>query len=230
MDTAVVTGATGGIGAALTRHLAAEGTHVVAGARDDEALTQLAASLEDDAAGGVTTLRTDVRDEFDVERLLERAAKVDGEGIDLLVPCAAVYHGEAGETPIDEESYSAFDDTIRTNVRGVFAVLREAVPHLTEDARVLVPTGSVGEGVNPGYGAYAVSKAAGEAVARGFAGDIDQPVGVVDPGVVATDLTGGRGREPEDVVGLFEWAASLDAEALDGETLGLREWRQAQRD
>jgi len=55
-------------------------------------------------------------------------------------------------------------------------------------------------------------------------------VGIVDPGVVATDLTGGQGRDPEDVVGLFEWAATeVDAEELNGERLGLSEWRRATR-
>jgi hypothetical protein len=48
---------------------------------------------------------------------------------------------------------------------------------------------------------------------------------------VATDLTGGgRGRDPEDVAPMFEWALTdLDAEALNGEVIDLRAWREATR-
>jgi NAD(P)-dependent dehydrogenase (short-subunit alcohol dehydrogenase family) len=80
-------------------------------------------------------------------------------------------------------------------------------------------------------GSYAVSKAAAEAVARGFAADLDAAVGVVDPGLVATDLTGmEKARAPEDVAPLFLWAATeAPAEDLDGERIGLREWKTATR-
>lgn len=232
--TAVVTGASRGIGEAVVRRFAAEGAHVVACSRDQEVIEAVAADVEadgggDDAAGGtVTTVRADVRDEFDVERLMETAARESDGGIDVVVACAGVYHGSPGETPLSGESYSAFDDTLRTNARGVFVTVKEALPHLADDARILVPSGSVAREPKPGYGSYAVSKAAAEALVRGFAADLDRPVGVVDPGVVATDLTGGQGRDPEDAAGLFHWAAvEAPAEAIDGEVVGLKEYRQA---
>jgi NAD(P)-dependent dehydrogenase (short-subunit alcohol dehydrogenase family) len=233
-STVVVTGAAGGIGAALVRAFADAGATVVAAVRtgsDDRPMPRT-----DDAADGpfpdrpsVETATADVRDEFDAERLMERAARVGGE-IDLVVPAAAVFHGEPGESPLSEESYAAFDDQYRTNARGVFTTIQEALPHLAADARVLVPSGSVATESKPGYGGYAVSKAAAEAVARGFAADIEPAVGVVDPGVVATELTGGQGREPEDVIGLFQWAATaVDAETLNGDRLTLADWKRATR-
>ena len=231
--TVVVTGAAGGIGSALVRSFADAGATVVAAVRTGSDDRPKPGSGGD---GGlfadrenVDTVTADVRDEFDAERLMERAARA-GADIDLVLPCAAVFHGAPGEEPIDEEAYSAFDDQFRTNARGVFATIKEAVPHLAADARVLVPSGSVATGLHEGYGGYAVSKAAAEAVARGFAADIEQAVGVVDPGVVATELTGGQGRDPADVVGLFEWAATeVDAEDLNGERLGLADWKKATR-
>lgn len=222
METVVVTGATGGIGGAVTRAFAEDGVHVVASGREESELD----SLAEKCGGTVTTVRADVRDEYDVERLVERAARVGEADLDVVVACAAVYHGEAGETPLLDESYAAFDDTIRTNLRGVFATVKESVPHLDPDGRILVPTGAVASGQNPGYGAYAVSKAAVEGLVSGFAGEIEQAVGCLDPGVVATDLTGGRGRDPDEVAGLFTWAARQPGEDLDGTTLGLRDWRQ----
>ncbi|MFB6083518.1 MAG: SDR family NAD(P)-dependent oxidoreductase [Halorientalis sp.] len=227
-DTVVVTGASRGIGAAVVRDFAAAGAHVVACAREADELDDLAAAVEA-AEGSVTTRRADVRDEFDVERLMETAAR-EGDGIDAVVANAGVYHGDPGETPLSAASYAAFDDHLRTNGRGTFATVRESIPHLNPDARVLVTSGAVAREPKPGYGSYAVSKATAEAVARGFAADLDHPVGVVDPGVVATDLTGGQGRDPDEVAPMFRWAATdAPADDLDGGVLDLQAWKRATR-
>lgn len=230
--TAVVTGGTGGIGRAVADAFVDAGATVAIGARDAEAVESVVADLEERTESDVATgLRTDVRDEFDLERLMETASRFGpAGGIDVVVAAAGVYHGEAGATPIDEEAYSAFDDSWRTNARGVFTTIREALPHLTDDARVLVPTGTVARDGKSGYGSYAVSKAGAEAVARAFAADTDHVVGCLEPGQVATELTGGTGRDPESVAGLFVWAAT-DASAadLDGEIVGLRAWKTATR-
>ncbi|WP_254545329.1 SDR family NAD(P)-dependent oxidoreductase [Halomarina pelagica] len=226
--TAVVTGASRGIGASVARLFANEGAYVALCARDDGALASVVEGIETDG-GRATGLRADVRDEFDLERLMEVAAR-EGDGIDLLVPCAGVYHGSPGETPLAGESYSAFDDHLRTNGRGVYAAIREAVPHLNGGARVLVPSGSVARDARPEFGSYAVSKALAEAVARQFAAELDAAVGVVDPGTVSTALAGGDGRDPDAVAAMFRWAA-VDApdEDVDGRVLDLGAWRRATR-
>jgi NAD(P)-dependent dehydrogenase (short-subunit alcohol dehydrogenase family) len=228
--TAVVTGGTRGIGRAVAEAFAAEGATVVVGARDGDEVKATVDAL--DAAGATADgLRTDVRDEYDVERLTETASRTGtASGIDVVVPAAGVYHGEAGHTPTDGESYSAFDDHWRTNGRGVYATIRESLPHLNDDARVLVPTGSVARDGTAGYGSYAISKATAEAVTRGFAADTEYVVGCLDPGIVATGLSGGNGRDPDAVAPMFVWAA-LEAEpaVVDGEIIGLREWKQAIR-
>ncbi|MFB6101138.1 MAG: SDR family oxidoreductase [Haloplanus sp.] len=223
---AVVTGASRGIGASVVRQFAAEGARVTCCARTRDALESVVA----DAGDAATAVRADVRDEFDVERLMETATR-DAGRIDVVVSNAAVNHGDPGESPLHEASYSRFDDTIRTNLRGVFATVREALPHLAPDGRVLVPSGAVAREETPGMGAYAVSKAGAEALVRGFAADIDQAVGVVDPGYVATDLSGGTGRDPGDVASMFVWAArDADADTVDGEVVDLRAWKRATRD
>lgn len=224
-QTAVVTGASRGIGNAVAHAFAAAGAHVVVCARDADAVAAVAEEIEN-AGGKATAMRADVRDEFDVERLMENAAEIGGE-IDYVVANAAVYHGKTGSTPLTEESYSAFDDHMRTNARGTFATIREAFPHLAEDARILVASGSVAREPYPGYGSYAVSKAAAEAIARGFGADTERVVCVVDPGQVATKLTGGEGHDPADVAEQFRWAATeAPAELLDGEILTRKQWRK----
>jgi 3-oxoacyl-[acyl-carrier protein] reductase len=225
--TVVVTGGTRGIGEAVVHELAAAGAHVVTCSRDKADLDALATDVRD-AGGTIAVMRADVRDEYDVEWLVETAAKESDGGIDAVIANAGVYHGPAGETPIDEEAYSAFDEHIRTNARGVFATFRESVPHLSEDARLLTLSGDVAREGKPGYGSYAVSKAAAEAVVRGFAADVEYTVAVVDPGYIATDLTGGRGRDSEVAAELVKWAVTADGiDEFDGEVVDLREMKTA---
>ncbi|WP_276246669.1 MULTISPECIES: SDR family oxidoreductase [unclassified Haladaptatus] len=225
--TVVVTGATRGIGRAVARTFAAEGAHVVCCGRDADALAELATDL-DGLEGDVTTHRADVRDEFDVEFLMETAARITGD-IDLVVANAGVYHGDPGHTPLAEESYAAFDDHLRTNARGVFTTVVEALPYLAPEARILVPSGSVAREFKPGYGTYAISKSTAEALVHGFAAELDHPIGIVDPGVVETDLTG-TGRDPADVAPMFRWVAlECPPEDLNGQVVDLTVWKQATR-
>jgi len=212
--TVVVTGGTRGIGRACVDAFAERGAHVITCARDSDALHTLADEF--DADGTLTTRRADVREESDVERLLE-AAHREGGALDLVVANAGAYHGDSGETPIDDDTYETFDDHLRTNARSVFATFREALPQLAREARLLALSGRIAREPKAGYGSYAVSKAATEAVVRQFAVDTDRPVATVDPGAVATDLTGGRGTDPERAADLVVWAATeADAETLDG--------------
>jgi NAD(P)-dependent dehydrogenase (short-subunit alcohol dehydrogenase family) len=228
--TAVVTGATSGIGRAVATAFAEADATVAICGRDATAVGELATELEDAGDGAVTGLRADVRDEFDVERLVETASRTGPAGVDVVVANAGVFHGSPGEDSIAETSYAAFDDEFRTNVRGAFATFREALPHLNEGARLLLPTGSVARDAKPGLGGYAPSKAGAEAVVRQFAADTEYVAGCVDPGKVDTDLSGPGGRDPADVAGMFAWAATeCPAEDLDGAIVGLREWKQATR-
>jgi len=225
-QTAVVTGASRGIGEAVAHAFGDAGAHVVVCARDGEDTESVAAAIREEG-GSASAVRADVRDEFDVERLMEAAAREGGD-LDVVVANAGVYHGDPGQTPLSRESYSAFDDHLRTNARGVFTTIRESVPHLAPNARVLVSSGAVARDPRAGYGSYAVSKAAAEAVAKRFAADLTQAVGVVDPGQVSTDLTGGQGRDVTDAALQFRWAATdADPELVDGEVLDRRAYRDA---
>jgi len=228
-NTVVITGGTRGIGRAVATEFAEAGAQVIICGRNKARVDTTVAALNTDHEN-VSGLAVDVRDESAVRRLFEHAAERGGT-VDVVVANAAINHGEPGEMPLDDESYSQFDETLSTNVRGVFSTLKEAVPHLADDGRMLVPSGSVARKAKEGMGAYAVSKAAAEALARGFSVDIDQPVCVVDPGLVATDLTGiQKARDAADIAPMYLWVATeADPDEIDGEVVDLRTWKQSMR-
>ena len=230
-QTVVITGGTRGIGRAVAEGFAAAGAHVVLCGRDlagvNRTVNRLNESTDSERVSGV---RADVRDTGDIAALIDHAVDRGGE-IDVLVANAAVNHGTPGQMPLHEESGSVFHDTMETNVRGVFETIKTAVPYLAPSARVLIPSGSVAREAKPGMGSYAVSKAGAEALARGFATDLEQSVCVVDPGLVATELTGiEKARDPSDVAPMFLWAASeADPEEINGEVVDLKTWKQSTR-
>jgi NAD(P)-dependent dehydrogenase (short-subunit alcohol dehydrogenase family) len=221
--TVLITGASGGIGRAVAAAFGERGAHVVVGARSESALADTAEAVR--AAGGTATVApADIRDE---NEFFEALADTGAAPIDVLVAAAGISPNPPGETPLTDESYEHFDAALATNVRGLFATLREGIQFMSDSGRVLVPSGKVARESKEGMGAYAVSKAGAEGVARGFAADADQTVGVVYPGLVATDLTGGRGRDPDSVAELFTWAATeCPAEELDGSVVDLRDWKR----
>jgi len=229
--TVLVTGASRGIGRALLAAFAAEGATVVGCARDGDALDEAVAEANETAEGHVEGVTADVRSERAVADLVDEAIRAgDRDAVDVVVANAGVNHGTPGKMPIESEPYDRFDDTLATNLRGVFAVAKEAHGVMPDSGRLLVPSGSIANEPTEGMGAYAVSKAAVEGLVRQFSVDVAQTAAVVDPGMVESDLSGPGGRDPEDVAPMFVWAASAaDGEEIDGGRVDLRTWKRATR-
>jgi len=230
-QTVVITGGTRGIGRAVAEGFAEDGAQVVLCGRNHADVYRTVDRLNESTDGErVSGIRADVRDDGDISELIDHAVDRGGE-IDVLVANAAVNHGTPGGMPLQEESGSVFRDTMETNVGGVFRTIKAAVPYLAPSARVLIPSGSIAREAKPGMGAYAVSKAGAEALARGFGTDLEQPVCVVDPGLVATELTGiEKARDPSDIAPMYQWVASeADPDEIDGEIIDLKTWKQSTR-
>jgi NAD(P)-dependent dehydrogenase (short-subunit alcohol dehydrogenase family) len=227
-STAIVTGAGSGLGRAVATELAAADFDVVCGRREAEAAadedaatpTQAGAEADEDA---LTVVRTDVRDEYDVERLCETAARVGDGGVDAVVPAAAVDHAGPEGVALGGDSYAAFDDQERTNTRGVYAVIRESVPHLAENARVVVPLHQPDESGNGGT--FEVSRAGARALTEGFAAELPAAVGVLDPGHPVPAFQRADGPDPTaPAAGVRRALTAVDADRLDGADLGPDEW------
>ena len=185
--TALVTGASSGIGEATARELAGRGADLVLVARRRDALESLAADIEAEHGTSALVADGDVGDRATSEAAVAAAVDRFG-GLDAVVANAGVGRGGDVETMTDEEYFTMQE----TNVDGTFFLTREALPHLKESEGTLAVVGSFAgqypRSFNPVYAAtkwwvrgFAHSVAA-QAGAEGVA------VSVVNPSEVRTEF------------------------------------------
>lgn len=125
-QTAIVTGAGSGLGAALARALAAAGAHCVLAGRRPSRLAEVADQIT--AAGGqALVVPADVTQPEQVERLTIGALAVSGR-IDILVNAAGIFR----LAPFEETSIALFDATLAVNLRGAFLCCRAVWPHMRQ--------------------------------------------------------------------------------------------------
>lgn len=155
--TALVTGASKGIGAAIARRLARAGYHVILAARSASALETVAADCE-----SARVVETDLLDTAALGALARSIAHHEGR-LDLLIHNAGVAH----VAPLTEMSETAFESTWALNVRAPWLLTRELSPLLLESRGTLVAILSIAaRRVFPGWGAYCASKSALEALVK----------------------------------------------------------------
>jgi len=165
---AVVTGASAGIGAAVARELAEGGMRVVLAARRAERLEAVAASIR--AAGGEADVAvTDVRDEAQVERLVEGAVGRHGR-LDALINNAAIGHVRTVAEGRSEE----WRETLETNVLGTLVACRAALRHMLPrgPGDIVNVTSAAAHEAWPYLAAYGASKAAVHALSRALRAEV----------------------------------------------------------
>ena len=185
---ALVTGASGGLGARFARVLARAGATVLLAARREDRLRAL---VDEIAAGGgrAEALCLDVTDEEAVRKAFETADSRFG-GVDVLVNNAGI----ARMSPIVEMSSADWDSVIDVNLRAVFLVAREAARRMVARGQggVIVNIASIlGERVARQVGAYAASKAAAIQLTRTMAIELARHnvrVNALAPGYILTDI------------------------------------------
>ena len=231
---AVVTGGSRGIGRAVVTRLAADGFAVVVGYGGNTAEAEAAVAEVTAAGGRATAVRADVADETTVTALFDAAEQAYGS-VDVVVHAA----GQMRLAPVADLDLADLDAVLRTNVRGSFVVAQQAVRRLRPGgALVLFSTSVLGRPL-PGYGAYAASKGAVEALTTVLAKEVrgrDVTVNAVAPGPVATDLflagksaelldrlaaepPMGRLGEPADIAGVVSFLAGPDGRWVHGQTV-----------
>ena len=191
---AIVTGATSGLGRATALRLVRDGFQILAVGRDADALASVTADIK--AGGGAAaSCVADVTSDDAPQRIVDAALAACG-GIDALVNAAGIIaSGSVMDTTDD-----GWDTMMNINVRAPFRLLRQAAPSLIARKGAVVNVSSVaGLRAFPGIASYAVSKAAVDQLTRVAALDL-APHGVrvnaVNPGVVVTNLHRRGGMDP----------------------------------
>ena len=182
--TALITGASRGLGLALARQLAQQHWNLVIDARGEEALEATRAELSP-----WTTVRAIPGDVTDAEHRQALANAVrEFNGLDLLVNNASIL-GPSPQPSLLEYPLDTLEQVYRTNVIAPLAIIQAVEQHLAEDARILNITSDAGVEAYPGWGGYGSSKAALEQLSHILAAEQETlRIYWVDPGDMRTQM------------------------------------------
>ncbi len=229
--TALVTGASGGIGGAIARALRAQGATVAVSGTRREALEALAADLGE----GVYVLPANLSDMGAVEGLVPAAEAAMGH-LDILVNNAGITRDNLFMRMKDEE----WSQVIAVNLEASFRLMRAAVKGMMRrrQGRIISVTSIVGVTGNPGQGTYAASKAGRVGMSKSRAAEVasrNVTVNCVAPGFVETPMTDvlsdkqketllgrvpvGRLGTSEEVASAVVYLASPEASYVTGQTI-----------
>jgi 3-oxoacyl-[acyl-carrier protein] reductase len=206
IKSAIVTGGSRGIGAAIAARLAQDGFAVTVNyAGNAKAAAEVVAAIEK-AGGEAIAVQGDVSEPSAVRALFDATEKAFG-GVDVLVNNAGIMT----TAKFDDESDEAFDRMIAINIKGTFNGLREASKRMRNGGRIVnFSTSVVGTRLEK-YGVYTATKAAVEAMTGILAKEMrgrNITVNAVAPGPVATELLT-AGKTPE-MLAIFAKGAPLE--------------------
>ncbi len=229
--TALVTGASGGIGSAICHALAAQGARLAVSGSNVEKLEAFRASLSSDHVA----VPCNLGDKDSVEALVPAALAKLGQ-IDILVNNAGVTRDNLTMRMKDEE----WDDVIRINLESTFRLMRAATKPMMKArfGRIITITSVVGTTGNPGQANYAASKGGLTAMTKAIAQELasrNVTANCVAPGFIATAMTEslpdaqkdalnaripmGRMGEGSDIGAAVAYLASKEAGYITGQTI-----------
>jgi NAD(P)-dependent dehydrogenase (short-subunit alcohol dehydrogenase family) len=183
--TAVITGATRGMGKAIAELFAEEGANVVLGGRSEDAGNATADGIRQ-KGGKALFVKTDVRILDENRKLVDAALQEFGQ-LDIVVANA----GMLGLGSLTDVSLETWKQTLDTNLNAVFYLLRESIPEMQESGGSVVVTGSIAAHKGfPNHAAYNASKGAVQAFVKQAAVDYapNVRINLIQPGAVDTEL------------------------------------------
>jgi len=222
---AVITGGGRGIGQAIAHAYSREGAKLALCARTAAELDQTVKELRalDCEAEGWSC---DVSLEEPVKEFIAGVQKKFGR-IDILVNNAGVM---TRPTPITELDVKKWDYTIAVNLRGPFLVTQAVLPTMMKQkaGSIINVSSMIGRGAYANFIAYASSKWGLEGFTQTLAAEVRSAnirVNSVEPGYVATKLTGYHGSKPESVTDVFVYLASDESKGATGKMLSSSGWK-----
>jgi 3-oxoacyl-[acyl-carrier protein] reductase len=231
--TALVTGASRGIGAAIAKRLAADGAKVaITYARGADSAASVIKAIES-AGGKAIAIQADATDPKAVRAAIDKAVSSLGK-LDILVNNA----GTAIPKKFEETTLEEIDQVINLNIRGVFLTTQAALKQMNNGGRIISIGSCVGERMmTPGLVPYSATKGAIRMFTQGLSrevGDRGITVNNVQPGPIDTDLNPAAGDwaapqkavtalnrygSVEEVAALVAFVASPEASYITGANL-----------
>ncbi|TIP12884.1 SDR family oxidoreductase [Mesorhizobium sp.] len=231
---AIVTGASGGIGAAVAERLGKDGFTVVVNYAGNATSAEAVVAKIEAVAGRAVAAQADISDAQAVRRMFDSAETAFG-GVDVLINNAGIMT----LATIADSDDTLFDRQIAINLKGTFNTLREAAKRLRDGGRIVNFSSSVVGLLQPTYGVYAGTKAAVEAMTPILAKELrgrNITVNAIAPGPTATKLfLDGKPQEaidrlaklaplerlgqPEDIAAAVAFLVGPDGAWINGQTL-----------
>jgi len=232
--TAIVTGASRGIGKAVANRLARDGFAVVVNYASNAKEADATVAEIQSAGGQAIAVKDDVGNAADVEHLFEETVKAFG-AIDVVVNNSGIMP----LSPIGKGDAAVFDKVIQTNLRGTFLVMAQAAQRMAGGGRIIAFSSSVLARSFPTYGPYIASKAGVEGLVHVLANELrgrNITVNAVAPGPVSTELfLSGKTEEqvteltklaplerlgePEDIANVVSFLAGPDGGWINSQVL-----------
>lgn len=187
--TAIVTGASSGIGTAIAMHLAEEGANVVVAARRKDKLNAIVTQINNDGNGKAVGIPTDVSNQEEVLSMVEKTIEFFGN-IDIYVNNAGI----VGNGIVREENVEEWDQMINVNIKGVLYGINGVLPSMLEKSsgHIINISSVSGHEVTKNSTVYSATKYAVRAISLGLEKELARTgvrVTNISPGMVETERT-----------------------------------------
>jgi 3-oxoacyl-[acyl-carrier protein] reductase len=233
---AVVTGASKGIGAAIAKHLAAEGASVVVNYSSSKSGADKVVAEITSAGGKAVAVQGDMAKKADIEKLFVETKKTFGR-LDILINNAGIYESSPLENVTEEHFHKQFN----LNVLGLILATQAATKLFDAAGGSIINISSVASTLGfPTYAVYSGTKGAVDAITRSLAKELGPRgirVNAINPGMIETEgahAAGiatsdmrkqveaqtplGRIGQPQDIAGAAVFLASSDSSWITGQT------------
>jgi NAD(P)-dependent dehydrogenase (short-subunit alcohol dehydrogenase family) len=225
MKTVVITGASKGLGKALTIAIAKKGYNLAICARGEERLLEVK-QIAEEWGSSVLAVKADVTNQRDIETFISMTESRFGQ-IDVLINNAAVL----GPSPMPlllDYSENDFMNVLKANTLSPFMVTKRVLPGMLQrnEGSIINVTSEAGQTGYAGWGAYGISKFAMEGLTETWADELSETgirINMIDPGSMDTDMhalaapdSDEELAKPEDIVGAFLYLVSDHSRHITG--------------